>query len=57
MKNFIQSLNIDEASRVLMELLNDSPVLLKEAYDIAKMIASDVDADGIAGDVFVIWTH
>jgi len=52
MKKFIQSLSADEASRVLRELLNDSPAILKKVYDIAKIVAGDVDADGIAGDVF-----
>jgi len=52
MKEFIQSLNADEVSRVLRELLNKSLALLTKAYDITKMVAGDVDADGIAGDIF-----
>jgi len=52
MKSFLQGLNADETSRVLRDLLDDDPELLKKAYDIALKVASDVDADRIMDDVF-----
>jgi len=52
MKKFIQSLNADEASRVLKGLIDDDPTSMKKVYDIAMKVTGDVDADDIMGDVF-----
>jgi hypothetical protein len=52
MKNFMQSLNEDQASHVLEALLTETPELMKKAYDIAMKVVGDVDADSIMDDVF-----
>jgi len=52
MKSFLQGLNADEASQVLRVLLEDSPDLLKKAYEIAIKVVGDVDAEKISNDVF-----
>jgi hypothetical protein len=52
MKKCIKSLNADEAARVLNDLLDNNPDLMKKAYDTAMKIARDVNADVIMDDVF-----
>jgi len=52
MKKFIQSLGADEASRVLWDLLDDNPDLLRKAYNCAMKVASNVDPDAISDRVF-----
>ena len=52
MKNLLQGLSSDEASRVLLALLEADPDLMKKAYDIALKVVGDVDADKIMNDVF-----
>jgi hypothetical protein len=48
----VESLDADEASRVLRILLNDNPDLLRKTYEAALKVTSDVDADMIAHQVF-----
>jgi len=52
MMQFIQSLNTNEASRVLYGLLDEDPLLMKKIYDMAVKVAGDVDADAIRDMVF-----
>ena len=51
-KKFIQTLSADEAVRVLKEMLDYDPSLIKKAYEIAVKAAGDVNADAIMIDVF-----
>jgi len=48
----IQSLNPDDAFRVLLALLHESPDLEEKVYQIASQILCDVDSDEIADDVY-----
>jgi hypothetical protein len=48
----MQSLSADEAARVLKDMLDDDPSLMKKAYDSAVKAAVDVDADAIMHKVF-----
>lgn len=52
MKNFIKSLNVEEASQVLGILLDGNPDLTEKVYDVAVKIAGDIDADTIAEEVY-----
>jgi hypothetical protein len=52
MKKFIQSLNVDESVRVLRELLDSDPALMKKAYETAMRIVGAVDVDMIMDRVF-----
>ena len=52
MIRFIQSLNADEAARVLKSLLDEDPLLTKKIYDIAVKVAGNVDAESIRIRVF-----
>ena len=52
MKKCIESLTADEAARVLDDLLDNNPDLIKKAYDAAMKMAGDVNADAIMDDVF-----
>ena len=52
MKKCIESLTADEAARVLNDLLDNTPDLIKKAYDTAMKIAGDVNADAIMDEVF-----
>jgi hydrogenase maturation factor len=52
MKKFIQSLNADEAARVLSDMLDDDANLIKKAYAAAVKAAGEVDADTIMNKVF-----
>jgi len=52
MIKFIKSLSTDEASQVFRDMLNNDPILLKQAYETALKIVKDVDVDGIMNDVF-----
>ena len=52
MKKFIRSLNEDEAFRVLNNLLDDIPDLVKTVYDIALKVVDEVEPDEIMDEVF-----
>jgi hypothetical protein len=52
MTRFIQSLNADEASRVLKGVLEDDPLLTKKIYDVAMKVAGGVNADAVMDKVF-----
>ena len=52
MKKCIKSLDADEAARVLNDLLDNNPDLMKKAYDTVMKIAGDVNADVIMDEVF-----
>jgi hypothetical protein len=52
MKKFIQSLSVDEAARVLKDMLDNDAKLLKTVYETAIKIAGDVDTDTIMNKVF-----
>jgi hypothetical protein len=52
MKKFIDGLSVDEAARVLRDMLGKDPDLMKKAYEIAVKVAGDVDADVIMDRVF-----
>jgi hypothetical protein len=52
MKNFLQSLNADERSQVLMAILANDPALVKKAYAIAMEIVGDTNVDEISDDVY-----
>ena len=52
MKKFMQSLSADEALRVLNDLLDNDPNLMKKAYETAIIVAGDVDADAVMNNVF-----
>ena len=52
MTRFIQSLNADEASKVLRDLLGDNPDLTKKAYEFAMKVTGDIDADDVMDEVF-----
>ena len=52
MIKLIQSLSTDEASQVFKDMLNNDPMLLKQAYETALKIVKDVDVDDIMNDVF-----
>jgi hypothetical protein len=52
MKKFVQSLNANEAARVLEDMLDSDPGLMKKAYEAAVKVAGDVDADTIMDRVF-----
>jgi hypothetical protein len=52
MRKFIASLNAEEASQILKDLLNEDPALTKIVYDIALKVTANVDADEIMEDVF-----
>jgi hypothetical protein len=52
MKKFVQSLSADEAARVLSDLLESDPTLLRKAHDFAMRVTEDVDADAIMNRVF-----
>ena len=49
---FIQSLNPDDAYRVLMTLLRENPSFEEKIYQVATQILSDVDSDEIMEDVY-----
>jgi hypothetical protein len=52
MKKCIKSLNADEAARVLNDLLDNNPDLMKKAYDTAMKAAGEVNAEAIMNKVF-----
>ena len=52
MKKFIQSLSADEAARVMKEMLDDDPSLMKKVYETAVKVAGGVNADEIMNKVF-----
>ena len=52
MKRLVQSLNTDEASHTLKLLLDENPDLMKRIYDCAAKVTANVDAEGVADDVF-----
>ena len=52
MMRFIQSLNPNEAARVLKGLLDEDPLLTKKTYDMAVKVAGNVDAETVRGQVF-----
>jgi len=52
MLKFIQSLSAYEAAKVLKDLLDENPVLLKEIYNRAVKIADAVDAESICDCVY-----
>jgi len=51
-KSFIQSLNTDERSQVLMAMLANEPALVKKAYAIAVEIVGEANADDISDEVY-----
>ena len=51
-KIFLQSLDKDQAFRVLMTLLADDPTLVKKAYAIAVEIVGEANVDEITDDVY-----
>ena len=52
MKNFLQTLNANEASQVLTALLANDPALVEKAYAIATEIVGDANVDEICDDVY-----
>jgi hypothetical protein len=52
MIRFIHTLSTDEAKLVLRDMLDNDPLLLKQAYETAIKIAGNVNADDIKNDVF-----
>jgi hypothetical protein len=52
MIRLINSLNTDQASKVLTSLLEDDPLLTKKIYGVALKVASNVDTDAIEDKVF-----
>jgi len=52
MMRLIQSLNVDEAARVLKGLLDEDPSLTKKTYDIAVRVASKIDSETVKNQVF-----
>jgi hypothetical protein len=51
-KDFIQSLNADETSKILQTLLEENPDLLKKIYNSALRVVGDINEDAIIDEVY-----